>query len=193
MTGGGLSYEFMTDRPYRINSIEEGYSYTDIMIPLYLESEIRLGNWVNLSLDLGAKFYIAQNTQVLTPYQVTGTAGGSSFSLNGEQNGFLDPGYYGKNPYDLSFFANLELDVCVVKNLLFVFAAAGYEYGVPSLLPVFQPEEVKTFYSPSGSSPVFPVMYGGGKDLLFRSFAQSIALHRQSIWLSFGLKIKLNI
>ena len=193
MTGGPFSYEFMEGRNYQISSVTEAYTYTDVMIPLYLESEIRLGNWVNLSLDFGGKFYLAQNTRILTPYQVTGTVNGGNLSLNGEQSGFLDPGYYGKNPYDLSFFANLELDVCVLKNLLYVFAAGGYEYGLQALLPAYQPEEIKSYYMPTGSSPVFPVVYGGGKDLLFRSFSQSISFHRQSIWLSFGLKIKLNI
>jgi len=193
MTAGNFSYDFLPGRTYQITSVEEAYSYTDIMVPLYLESEFSLGRWVNLSLDLGAKFYIAQDTKVQTPYHVVGTVAGSSLDLNGDRNGFLDPGYYGKNPYDLSFFANLEVDVRAYYKFLYVFVSGGYEYGIPALLPAYSPETVKTYFLPSGTSPVFPVVYGGGKDLLFRSFSQSISFHRQSIWLSFGLKIKLNI
>jgi hypothetical protein len=193
MSAGAFNYEFMPGRNYSISTVEEGYSYTDIMVPLYLETEIPLGQWVNVSLDLGAKFYIAQDTKADTPYRISGEVNNAHFDLDGFQKGFLDPGYYGKNPYDLSFFANLELDICVLKKILYLFASAGYEYGLQSLLPAFSQEEIKVYYNSNMSSPVFPVVYGGGENLLFRSLSQSIAFHRQSIWLSFGLKIKLNI
>jgi len=193
MTAGGFSYEFLPGINYQVSSASESLAFTDIMIPLYLEMEFMLGRWLNLSLDLGGKFYIAQNTSILSPYQVSGSVGGSSFNLDASRSGLLDPGYYGKQPYDLSFFGNIEFDVRVLKKILYLFASAGYEYGLQGLLPIYAPETVRTWFSSSGSFPVFPVVSGGGENYLFRSLSQSVAFHRQGVWISFGLKIKMNI
>lgn len=193
MSAGGFSYNYLPSREYSITSAEESLAFKDLMIPLYVEHEHNIGKYINLTLDLGAKFYVAQGSEISSPYTVSGTVnGGNSFTVNSQSAGFLDPGCYAKQPYDLSFFGNMEVDVRII-NPVWVFVSAGYEFQLPSVLPTYQPDEMRTYYALSSGTPVFPVVYGGGQNLLFRSFVQSVRFHRQSIWLSFGLKFKLNI
>ena len=193
MNAENFTYSYFPTREYSVTSAHEALAFKDLMIPLYFEYEQRLGKYVNLSVDLGAKFYLTQKNEIMEPYVISGTVnGGNPFSINSNDAGFLDPGVYAKQPYDLSFIGNIELDVRIL-NPLWIFVSVGYEYGIPSVLPAYKPDEIRAYYSPQSATPVFPVVFGGGDNLLFRSFVQSVSFHRQSLWLSFGLKIKLNI
>jgi len=204
--GSNLKYDYFAGRTdatrlYILSSATESLGFTDVMFPLYMETEFSLGKYVNLSWDLGAKFYLNLDNQLLTPYRVEGQVYDGSatrdISLDSQKEGLLDPGSYGKEPYDLSFFTNLELDIRLYKGI-FLFASGGYEYGLPSLLPAFAPSKVKTYYNASSSgTPVYPVVYGlhqgAGRDMLYRPLSSAISFTRQGIWLSFGFKFKLNV
>lgn len=196
MRAENMEYDYLPQRRYKIASATETLGFTDLMVPFYFETEFKLGKYVDLSLDLGAKFYINIDNRNAVPYRINGSvitaSNTTDFDLSSADVGFLDPGSYAKEPLDMSFFANLEFSVRLLK-FMYLFASAGYEYGLQSLLPAYNPSEIKTYYATGGTNPVFPVAYGGGTNLLFRSFVQSMAFHRQGIWLSFGLKFKLNI
>lgn len=193
MSAGPVNYSYGSAYTvsYAIDQITESIAYQEYVFPLYFELERSLGSRVTMALDVGGKFYLNQNCSVASPFHVEGSvklggAAASPFQADFER--FIAPASYGKQPYDVSAFGQLEVDVKIIPAL-YVFVAGGYEYGV---LPAYTSSNEVFFREGSGSAPgIFPVVYAGGKHLAYHSFADCITFNRQSIFMSAGLKIKL--
>ena len=195
MSAGSFDYQYGSATPlsYEISSVTEGYSYRDFVFPLYLEMENSLGTWGAISIDLGAKAYISQSAEILTPFHVDGRftrSGESAVGLSQDFDRFIATASYGKNPYDFSVFGQLGLDVHLISSL-YAFAAGGYEYGL--VVPAFTSSNTPFCRTSTGTSQsnILPVVYAGGKHLAYHSFVDCISFNRQAIWFSAGLKIKL--
>ena len=193
METGEFSYRYGTVSPiaYSIRKASEAYAFQEFVFPLYFEWESSLGSRLALSLDFGGKFYLNRNNTVSAPFHVDGSvsvAGAAATSFSTDFDRFIAPASYGKEPYDISAFANLEVDVRLIPAF-YLFVSGGYEYGI---LPAFKSSETPFYRAPSGAgSAILPVVYAGGKHFAYHSFADCITFKRQAVWLSAGLKIKL--
>lgn len=193
MSAGPIDYSYGTAYTisYSIDHMSESYAFQEFVFPLYFEWERSLGSRLTLAFDFGGKFYLNQDCTVSSPFHVDGSVklgGAGATSFQSDFDRFIAPASYGKEPYDVSAFGQLELDVKLIPAL-YLFASGGYEYGI---LPAFASSNEVFFREGSSSSPsMFPVVYAGGKHLAYHSFADCITFNRQSIWLSAGLKIKL--
>ena len=193
MAAGPFDYQYGTAYPvsYRIDSVTESYKFQEFVFPAYFEYEASLGSRLALSIDAGGKFYLNRNCIVASPFHVDGSvsrAGLPSSSFSSDFDHFIAPVSYGKQPYDISVFGRIGLDVRIVGGL-YLTVSGGYEYGVTAAYS----SPGNSFYNPSNgsSAAILPVVYAGGKNLAYHSFAGCIAFNRQAIWLSGGLKIKL--
>lgn len=180
-----VSYTLLYIQPARAYNFSgsENATLLDLMIPLYLENEFTLSRHLVLDLDLGAKVYLNHETK-LSPFRVSGLFAGKQ-----EDHSFTamrSPANYSREIYDISLFGRAELDFCIVKRLLYVYASYGYEKGIKPL----NDSSVNPFYNPTGN--IYPVFFSpqSGKDVPFRSMIGSITYTRKASWLSGGLKIK---
>lgn len=196
MSAGSFSYRYGSAVPvsYEISEVTEAYAYQDYVFPVYFELENSLGSRFSLSFDVGAKFYLNRSSEVVSPFHVEGAfsrVGGASGSFSENFESFIAPASYGKNPYDLSVFAGVNLEVRLVSSL-YLFASGGFEYGGIGL-PAFNSSNEPFCMSGSGASSasILPVVYAGGKHLAYHSFVNCVSFNRQAVWVSGGLKIKL--
>ncbi len=164
-------------------SAKESLSITDILVPVYLESEIDITSRLVLDIDLGARFYLNRNT-VLSPYEIEGEVG--NVTVNTTYSAFKDPTDYTRKDYDLALFGNLELDYAIIKSALYAYVSAGYEFG---LNPVYD-SGMRTYFQES--SAVYPFYYSpiADIDIPMRSLVGSIRYSRKSTWVAAGIKIK---
>ena len=164
-------------------SATESLSLMDIVIPVYAELETDLGRSLMLTFDLGAKAYLAQKTD-LGPYKVEGTFAGTQ--INNTYSQFVSPADYTRNSYDIAAFANIELDVCLVKKLLYAYASAGYEYAIKASYD----SSDRLYFSENDA--VYPFVYASStkSDIPFRSLVGSTSYQRKALTASLGLKIK---
>ena len=193
MVSGPFDYQYGTVSPiaYRIEQATEAYSFSEIVFPAFFEWETSLGSRVVIFTDVGGKFYLNQNDTVYSPFHVEGSisSGGKPYSpFASDFDRFIAPASYGKQPYDVSIFGELGVDIKVVQAL-YLSVSGGYEFGV---MPAFTSAGTPFYREASGSSPaILPIVYAGGKHLAYHSFADCVSFNRQAIWLSAGLKIKL--
>ena len=164
-------------------SAKESLSITDILVPVYLESEIDLTSRLVLDIDLGARFYLNRET-ALNPYEIEGVVG--NVSVNTSYSAFRYPADYTRKEYDLAVFGNLELDCAIIKNALYAYLSAGYEQG---LNPVYD-SGLRTYFQES--SAVYPFYYSpiADIDIPMRSLVGSVRYSRKAGWVAAGIKIK---
>ena len=176
-----LRYVF-PNREYSF-SAKENLSIMDLLVPVYLESEIEITKRLVLDIDLGARFYFNMKT-TLSPYEVDGIVGGAS--INTSYSAFKDPADYTRKAYDPVLFGNVELDFAIVKKLLFVYVSGGYEHG---LMPVYD-SGLRTYLQES--SDVYPIYYSpvSNSDIPMRSLIGSVRYLRKAGWVAAGIKIK---
>ena len=193
MSAGPFEYRYGVASPihYSIQSVKESLQFREIAFPAYFELEASLGSRIGLAFDVGGKFYLNQRCEVAAPFHADGSvsvAGGSASPFSADFDRFVAPASYGKEPYDISVFGRAEVDVRIISGL-YLTVSGGYEYGVT---PAFRSSNTP-FFSESGANgaAILPIVYAGGKNLAYHSFADCISFKRQAIWLSGGLKIKL--
>ena len=164
-------------------SAKENLSITDILVPVYLESEIDIMSRLVLDIDLGVRFYLNRETK-LSPYEIEGTVG--NVSVNTAYSAFKDPANYTRKEYDYALFGNLELDYAIIDKALYAYVSAGYEYG---LNPVYD-SGLRTFFQDSAG--VYPFYYSplADIDIPMRSLIGSVRYSRKSKWIAAGLKLK---
>ena len=164
-------------------SAKESLSITDILVPVYLESEIDIIPRLVLDIDLGARFYLNRET-TLSPYEIKGEIGNVSVSTT--YSAFKDPADYTRKEYDIALFGSLELDYAIIRNALYAYLSAGYEHG---LNPVYD-SGLQTYFQESAA--VYPFYYSpiADIDIPMRSLVGSVRYSRKAGWMSAGIKIK---
>lgn len=185
---------------YSVNGASEGIKYMDLFVPVYFELEHRLGSHLMLSWSMGAKAYYNLSAKNYAPYQVSASAKVNSISLKnasvsvpGTFTGFIEPNSYANDKgLDFSAFANMGLDINLVKRKIYLMVRAGYEYG---FTPAYQ--STTSDYM-SGSS--YPIVCTGlkqngssvqGTHVAVHSLVSGLTLYRQAWWFSTGFKFKL--
>lgn len=190
------------DVSYSIDSASEGLSFTDLYVPLYLEFEHKAGGHVLVSWGVGAKFY----ANLRTKYDSYSVAG--SYSIKDETitpdpepvmwnqtfDRFLIPVSYKRNPYDISAFARLGLDVNLYKKRIYFSLGASFEFGITDSYvksPLSNP-----YVNIPGSKdeyPIYPIIYNPYNEshIALHSLVSNTSYRRQALWLEAGIKIKL--
>lgn len=167
------------DRTYSISPTED-ITFTSLFVPVYLEGEFSILNWLSLSLDIGAKAYYT--FRAVDEYHVTGNFGGSV--LDKEFTTFISPEEEAVTPLDFSFFGRMNIDFNVTKKLV-LYTSVGYEKGM-------RPSHIggKKYFD--NNSGIYPIVYSesSGRDIAYRSLYGSTTISRQSLWLSLGVKLK---
>lgn len=171
---------------YSISSAEESAKYLDLFVPVYFELEHRIGNYLMLSWNLGAKAYYNLKA---TPgeHAVSGKAGSDQFQLSKT----FSEAYYKKYPFDFSAFGNIGLDVNLVKKKMYLMVRAGYEYGIT---PTFKSGAASYYVKESSyvKDSSYPVIYDkDNKNVLVHPMISGLEISRQGWWFSGGLKFKL--
>lgn len=186
------------NRNYTISSAEESLSFTDLLIPVYWGAEHNLGQWVRLTWDIGAKFYIDMDLKN-SEYTVSGKSSAEysdvAQAADSQAEGlgafdqsytkFLVPVDYAREPYEISAFADLGFDVKISAdwsaNISF-----GYEYG---LTWAYQSNMNEYFDAGEGILP-FVYSVSEAKDIPVRSFLDCVSYRRQGFWMGVGFKYK---
>jgi hypothetical protein len=187
---GGLYYP--QDVLYKIASASESLVYKDIMIPLYFESEYRIGTSALIVWNIGAKAYLPIDTDPGT-YKVKGTRtiGDKITALDGVYDKFIYPVSYTRNSFSVSVMANIGVDINLIrsgnfKNRLLATAKVGYEHGI---MPVYTSEGSRSWSS--SETPMFIYNPTDDTDIPSHSLISDISLYRRAVWLEFGIKIKM--
>lgn len=184
----GINYSIKTHlfqtREYSFDAKEKA-SISDITIPVYWENEFDLSKRLVLDLDLGIKTYLSNSTY-FEPLFIDGTINGEPY--HEQISTFNDKKvieYYDRDMVDFSLFGRCELDLCLVKRLLYLYASYSYEYG---LKPIYSSDKV--FFS--GPNKIYPIQYSYllRKDVAVRPIMSSMSFQRNASWLSAGLKFK---
>lgn len=176
---GGLWQDVKVE--YSISSATESVKYLDLFVPVYFEMEHRIGNYLMISWNLGAKAYYNLKA---TPVEHIASvrAADKSFEL---RKTFAKT-YYKKYPFDFSAFGNIGLDVNLVNKKMYLMVRAGYEYGFTPTLK----SDAAPYYEREKS---FPVIYDKKSDqnILVHPIVSGLEISRQGLWFSGGLKFKL--
>lgn len=182
----GVSYS----RSYTLNSVTQDLKFMDISVPLYMNLNFRVARGLSLYFDAGAKAYFNMLAEV-SPMKIDGSVIQSYKdrkdvqNINVSTNEFLSPKAFERQKMDYAVFGNAGLEICLAKNSVYLLASAGYEYG---LTWVYASNE-----NAFSDSTHFPYVYDAayGRDVVFRPFADCLSFRRESIWLNFGLMLKL--
>ena len=170
---------------YDIESANQKVSYMDLFVPLYFEVEHRIGNYLMISWSLGAKGYY--NLNVNASDLNINFKSSESQSLQ-TMNKSFGSGFYKCSPFDASAFANLGLDVNILKKRIYFMVRAGYEYG---LMTTYKSDLAPYFKSGSGSS--YPVIYDAANNqhVMVHPMVNGLEFSRRGFWISGGIKFKL--
>lgn len=190
----GASYS----RCYDLESVTEGVSYTDIVIPLFLSLDHKLSKNLGLSWNVGAKIYMNGSAKV-TPFhikgEVYGNYGGETVRnqpenafglLDNDYDAFLYPNTYARNSTDMSLVGGLALNYNILKQYLFLCAKFSYELGFTD---VHKSNENDYF---SAADQEYPMVYSARQkdNVATRSFMDCVSYKRQAMWLEVGLMFK---
>lgn len=193
-----MSYSYLSSdkdgslftRSYNIRSAAQNVKFMDVAVPVYMSLNFRLARGASLFFDLGGRAYFNLMSEV-SPMTISGTVKSNSQSqpasesFNISTNEFLSPKAFERENMDFSVFGKAGLEICILRNSMYLLASAGYEHG---LTWTYKSDE-NPFYSDS----VFPYVYDAqyGKDVVFRPFADCVSFRRECIWFNFGLMLKL--
>lgn len=178
-------------RKYTLSNINEGLSFIDMVIPLYLSVESTVIPMVAVSVDAGVKLYLNTNTKV-TPYSVDGQveciydgASKSTIPLSGTVSEYMIPTSYKRNTYDITAFGKVGVDVRVADRK-YIYVKAGYEYGLTSSYNSNKSEWINI------ADEIYPFVYSmkSDKDIAVRSFADCISYRRSAITFDLGFRMK---
>lgn len=181
VTNGGLFKD--KEIAYAGVSATEGFGFTDLIVPVYFELEHKMGKSLLLSWNVGAKGYY--NMKVMNySYAVSGLMNGNAFSLT-QDNGFLAPANYIRDSFDVTFIANLGLDINLSKNKTYLTIRGGYEQELTS---PFKNDGMPYMDAENG---MYPVIYGGGENIAVQSFLSNMEYRRKAVWFELGIKFKM--
>ena len=178
---------------FDIDSAEEHLAFTDLVVPVYFETEHMIGNYLLLSWNFGVKAYLNMKTD-FSPYILSGRmseiyelGGSREMDISIKDNIYISPATYKRSLLDISAMANLGVDVNVFKRILYLSLRCGYEYGLNKSY-----KADRTGYSDI-SSGLYPVVYNPVDEsfVAMHSFIGSTSYRRQALWFEFGLKLKL--
>lgn len=186
----GIELHQTTDTySFEINSVQEKSSYIDLMIPLYMSWDHRLGDrdliWLNW--NVGAKAYVNLNQLYnLNEYKVEGSIekNGESVSFSNMPKGFIATPDYKKSLIDISAMANAALHIRCSQSA-YLTIGAGYELGITK-----SHNGGDTPYFETGS--VYPFVYSEALDkpIAVHSLFDSISFRRKALWLDLGVMFK---
>lgn len=183
------------DIRYDIASAEEAVDYLDFFVPLYFEFEHKVGNFMLVTWNLGAKAYYNYSATVSCPYSPQGRvrvydAVSQSVAVSrpvaSGNMSYVSPVSYKKNPFDISLMANLGFEFNLSKRKVYLLLRAGYEYGVTSS---YESGDLRYFES----GKMYPFVYDPvkGEDRPVHSLFGNVSFRRQGIWFEGGFKFKL--
>lgn len=181
---------------YNIESASESLSFKDLVIPVYMESEHRIGTAAVFVWNVGVKAYVGLDTD-LGEYSVTGTrqvGSGDPVNIDGDYSLFLNPFSVDRSLFNVSAVTNLGVDLNLIQNKdsrlankLFATIKVGYEHGIlkvwESRGPNYSTSDVLFVYSPS--------LNGVGRDIASHSLISNVNLSRQAVWFELGIKFKM--
>lgn len=169
------------------NLIEKAsLKFKDVVVPLYFETEHRLGNTVLLTWNFGAKAYLPLSTEI-------GSYGFAGERQIGNQNkwysidvmnGFMNPTTIECEPFSVSAMANIGVDINISKNRLFATVKAGYEHGLTKVLST-------TACPVHSESDSVPMLFNKNSELFCHSPLSGMTLQRQAVWFELGIKVKM--
>lgn len=180
----------MFTRSYDVRSAAQNVKFMDVAVPLYFSLNFRLARGASLFFDLGGRAYFNLLSEV-SPMTISGTVKSTSQSqpvnetFNVSTNEFLSSKAFERENMDFSVFGKAGLEICLLRNSMYLLASAGYEHGLTW--------SYKSDENPFYSDTVFPYVYNAqyGKDVAFRPFADCVSFKRKCVWLNFGLMLKL--
>lgn len=191
--GYELSDEFSFSylRKYQLNSITEGLSFIDVLIPVYVSYELSCAPRVALSFDAGFKLYLNTNTRV-HPYTVDGTVSTvydgviqNTTVLTCVIERYMKPASYMRNTYDLAIFGKFGVEY-KIKERRYLFLKVGYTHG---LTESYKSNLNEWFNSSKG---IYPFVYSSKSDtdVAVRSFADCISYRRSALTFDIGFRMK---
>ncbi len=178
-------------RSYQINAVNEGLSFVDILIPVYVSYEIPIAKKLALSLDAGIKLYLNTNTTV-HPYSVDGNVSAiygeevkTTQELPSTINQYMIPASYMRNTYDVAAFGKLGLEY-KFKDRRYIYLKVGYMHG---LTESYKSNQNEWFNDKKG---IYPFVYSATSktDVAVRSFADCISYRRSAITFDLGFRMK---
>lgn len=172
---------------YKITSASERVRYIDVCLPAYLDFEFLLNRNLLLTLDVGAKAYFNMSANVSSPFTIKyDVVDGDSTTTNTfRTNSFILPVTYAKKLFEFGAMANLGLNVDLHNGRIYWVIEAGYEQ---SFMDSYVPQTLPLGYL----RPIVP-QYNNEKRIDFaqRSLISGLAIRRNVIWLTTGLKFKM--
>lgn len=193
----GSSLVGQTEYRFSLNSVAENISFLDIMVPLYMSLDHRLGRkgrvWLNWNLGVKAyvntgdflnldnSSYFAEGNLVVRDVINAQTMYNENF--NGEYYQFLSPCSYSKSFIELSAAANAALHIRLSRSA-FLTLGAGYELGLTD-----SHVASRTDYYKSGS--LYPFVTDAYDNVVAsHSMYESVSFKRQALWLDLGFMFK---
>lgn len=176
---------------FNIKSASETLKFIDFVIPLYFETEHRIGNYVMISWNFGVKTYY--NSFINTSYQLNGDMTITDDVMGKEvkdivlSNNYILPASYKRNPVDVSACVNLGVDVNIYKKLLYFSLKSGYEYGLTDSY-----KSTGLTYYQNAQKKIYPVVYNSmtSQFVSMHTFIGGTSYRRQAVWFDFGFKYK---
>lgn len=178
-------------RRYSLDSVREGLSFMDVMLPLYFSYELSTDGKVAFSFDAGVKLYLNVDTEV-DPYAVEGSVSSvygnevrHTETISAQVDEYMIPASYMRNTYDVAAFGKLGFEFKLVDRR-YLFVKAGYLYGLTDSYK----SSLNEWLDPSFG--VYPFVYSATavKDVAVRSFADCISYRRTALTFDFGFRMK---
>lgn len=179
-------------RTYDLSEMREGWSFTDLSVPVYVNFEHPLGRRspVFLFWNLGAKIYFNIGMKTSVPQSVSGKVSSclAGFQPDWEPfSGTFDTFIYSQRakrlPCDVSVTGNIGLSVRCFRTLYFN-VSGGWEYGILKVLDSEGNDWTASNYYPYVWSA------NDSEDVALSSLANFIRLKRNGLRIKFGLMLK---
>lgn len=171
-------------RAYNLTEASEGIKMTDIVIPAYLSLENNLSPKMTLTVDAGAKVYLASSVSPKA-YKIKGTVtvNGVGHDIDNTYDQFVSPNTNTLNQFAIAVFGKIGMDYAFSSGK-YVYLKVGYEMGMTDS---YAPSTPVQWYDSSG---IYPLVYSGTSDVAVHSFMGSVSYKRSGVALELGVRFK---
>lgn len=193
------------DRYYSLKNISQEFSTMDLVIPLYLEFDIRFSKWVSMYVDLGAKAYLNMTSKIdsySAEYSTYGVYPDYDNLVLDERsgiNGFTNRGVLNEsnlvnefkpNVFSIDAFGSLGFRATLAKMLQLT-CGVSYQYGLNNYISSFAEEQQLSFDGKVTMDKAF-VNYtvSDNKENVRNMVDAATSFRRQSLKLNVGLILK---
>ncbi len=192
-------------RYYSLRNIKQEFSTIDLVVPLYLEFDIRFSKWISMYMDLGAKAYLNMVSNVdsySAEYSTYGVyqdydnlvldekSGINGFTNNGvlDETDLINP--FKPQMFSIDAFGSIGFRATLAKMLQLT-CGVSYQYGLNNyVVPAAEEQQLKFDSDVSLDKAFVNYTASNDKENVRNMVDAATSFRRQSLKLNVGLILK---